>query len=240
MDILSQQKLFFFEGMRLLLSEIDRILSAMLRLNPSVTCALLSAFSHSSCRGMINLNDTLKQGGFLQYDQSEAATPVGASSRKSAVEAIARGREVEPSAMRSLEGRLDLRTTVAASPVAGCVYLNRADRFADGIVSAETYGETCQKVRNFLHDTLSRRFGNVSIEDAPEDTSPLNMVPDFVINIPGVEFCNVEHRIAREQDHPRTTHSPKGFAILSTARDLSREGDPRQRHRGLMPDQRMR
>jgi hypothetical protein len=220
-DLLRQPNLFFFEELKMLMEKIDMTLQALLRREPKMRWIVLSAFSHIACRSTINLNSKLKQGGFLQYEELELAAPSAALQRKAAIEAIAGGREIAGFALKSMEGRLDLCNTVAASPVSGCVFLNRAGYFRDGIVDSGTYSDTYINVRDYLRETLSREFGSIVLNEIPQGANTSKGTPDFVVHAPGVEFHNTEDQVTRAYDHPRTTHSPKGFAILSDALDHS-------------------
>jgi hypothetical protein len=219
LDFLGQDKLFFFPELKILLSAIDNALYAQLS-QPDIQWCVLSAFSHVPCRGTLNLNDVLRQGNLLAFKSHEMAASRASAERETAIAALSRTGAVSSSGLRSLEGRLDLARTVAASPVAGCVFINRKPDFTDGTIDRAAYSMTRSEVRDYLTQALRNEYGDkVTIEENPVE--PKDGIPDLLIAIEGVEFNDLES--SAPDNYPRTTHGSKGFVIASAANEQTSE-----------------
>ncbi len=181
--------------------------------HPSEELIILSTYSHVRCRASMNLNMLLAQGGFLKLDISNITE--SREKRFTIVGAVQDGSSPSFQTLRSMEGRLDCAKTLAASPVSGCVYINRSAVFEDGSVSNQSYLGTRQRVGNFLQTELTKMFGqSFVIEASPLNDASNAVVPEFIVSIDEVEFHDMEGNCVSEYDLPRTTHSSKGFLVL--------------------------
>ena len=212
LDILSAPDLSLFDELKLLMDHLDIALYEMLS-EPGINWIVLSAFSHVPCGGKANINTLLKDGHFLRW--LPATQAVNAGGRQEAVSAITKA-PLAKHANVSMEACIDLKSTVAASPVSGCIWINRAERFKDGIVSDADYEIVYADVRDYLWTVLSRRFASVIIEENPRRTAKeRNLSPDFMVWVEGVEFHNLPCDGSQSAHLPRTTHNPSGFVLTN-------------------------
>lgn len=194
--------------------ELDETFAALIAA-PEVRLVLVSGYSHVECRQTLNLNQVLEQGGFLRFEAARQGLHRRGTDRFSAA-AVVTGSEPGLNQLGSGEGRIDLQQTVAASPVSGCVYINKNSCFEDGIVGDDEIVKVRRDVHSYLKKTLESTFGSgVSIEANPlicayEKTA----VPDFIVSIDGVELHDMKESAFREYDLPRTTHHPAGFVWM--------------------------
>lgn len=175
--------------------------------------AIVSCHSHVPCVDTVNLNLVLASGGFAEF--IEHAQPADARVHRLRVAQAL----WQPTShyLTTLEGRLDTGKTVAASPVSGCVYINKSTVFDDGIVSDLDYQQTRAKVLTYLHNYFSQRFpGRFAIEQHPADMNA-TVAPDLIVKIDGVEFENLVQSAVPVK--PLTTHSPTGFALINSKVD---------------------
>jgi predicted AlkP superfamily phosphohydrolase/phosphomutase len=214
LDILSSPDLSLFDELRILIDHLDIALYEMLS-EPGINWIIMSAFSHVPCRGKANINTILNDGHFLRWLPATMALNAGA--RQEAVSAITKA-PLAKHAHVSMETCIDLKSTVGASPVAGCIWINRAKRFKDGIVSDADYETVFAGVREYLWTVLSQRFASVKIEENPRRTAKQqNLSPDFIIWVEGVEFHNLPDDGSQSSHLPRTTHHPSGFVLTNHA-----------------------
>jgi predicted AlkP superfamily phosphohydrolase/phosphomutase len=177
---------------------------------------ILSGYSHQSCKRTLNLNSILEQEGLLQVTEELDDTQ---KQRISAATKIL-GFEPGQTILSSYEGQIDTKTTVAASSTYGTVFLNRSDVFENGSVTPASYEEKRTAVRQLLQKALASRFGDsLHIQEAPPESMRIAApIPEFIINIDGVEFHNIRHANMRECDVPRTVHSSSGFLVVPKGR----------------------
>src|SRR5262249_52469188 len=146
------------------------------------------------CHGAVNLNVVLQRGGFLSLIPGEAAG-VRQRSRTSAASTLLGG-TIGTYMLQSMEGRLNLSATVAASPIAGCVFINRTDLFADGCVAPEEYEKVFNAVKVYLESVLLPAFGTRVRMAEPVRNPALHqkamIIPDLIISIEGIEFHNMQ------------------------------------------------
>lgn len=204
LNFLSAKDLSIFDALMGFLVDFDNAI----QLFSSSKLSFVSCYSHTACRTTLNLNLLLAQGGFLQLT-SEASAPRAQSERLKVATTM-----WQPSThyMTTMEGRLQTSSTTAASPISGCVYVNKSSVFADGIVSDSDYQKVREEVSNYLQNLLSRRFGNrFSLAVHPDEFNH-TCAPDLIVNIEGVEFQNLSE--SSSPVTPLTTHSATGFALI--------------------------
>ena len=178
---------------------------------------LISPYSHSKCINVINLNAALMEANFLRLNSDPLG---GARKLRHRPEATSSLRELYSSTAMfdNFEGRLIIKETVAASPVGGCIFINRSSDFRDGIISESEEPDVRQRLRRFLDETFVRRYGKDC--EIAESSVVGKSVPAFVVNIKGVEFTDVI-RSPRDVDVPLVTHAPYGFALFPSAEKIS-------------------
>jgi len=177
---------------------------------------LLSGYSHQPCKSTVSLNSILEQAGLLQNTRQLDEV------QKQRVHAATSiwGFEPVSQILSSYEGQIDAKTSIAASSSYGCVYINRSDVFENGSVTPASYEEKRTAVRQVLQKTLLSRFGDsMLIEEAPPESMRIAApIPEFILNINGVEFYNIRNANLGEFDVPRTTHSSSGFLVAPKGR----------------------
>lgn len=189
---------------------------------------LISAYSHIPCRGVVNLNTVLKNGGFLDIESATLASARMATERLKASSTL-HGANGIVQQLVSFEGRLKAADTKAASPVSSAVFINSKESFADGCVESSQYSQIRENVKQYLRARFYERFGeSYSLVEKPSDvqTSSTMPLPDFIILIEGIEFHDLEDAQIRAPI-PRTTHHPTGFALLAKGRCASDNIQPR-------------
>jgi predicted AlkP superfamily phosphohydrolase/phosphomutase len=222
-----------FSAIRNFINELDKFISTTCQA-PQVDLAVVSAFSHVACRGLANLNVVLQAANFLDLEPS-LSQDRSKSERVNAINPLING--PPPAALlRSMEGCLRTAETRAASPSAGCIYINRRELFKDGIVTAENYLPLRDQVMNYLQEKLTRTFGTgIKIAKKPESgDDKINGAADIVVQVDGVEFHNV-YETYRTPAIPRTTHSPNGFALLPKGRSSEAALRPYELTHRLLP-----
>jgi hypothetical protein len=107
-----------------------------------------------------------------------------------------------------------LAATKAGSPVQGCIYINRKDRFADGTVDYADVELVKKELHSFLRDELSTSFGSgFHLWTAAQDSI---FGPDMMVSIAGVDIHNSSFSpIVDRNSRPRSIHVPEGFVWLS-------------------------
>lgn len=192
-------------------SAINEVLSAF-----NGEALLLSGYSHQPCRSSLNLNSILEEGGLLQithqFDELK-------KQRINAANAVL-GYEPASPLMSSYEGQIDERATVAASSSYGSVYINRSELFENGSVTPASYEEKRIAVRQLLQKALAPMFASVlHLQEAPRESMKIPVpIPEFILNIDGVEFHNIRKANLQDYDVPRTTHSSSGFLVAPKGR----------------------
>jgi hypothetical protein len=216
LDFLSTSDLFFSSVLKEFANLLDDALYEILS-ESGIDWIILSAFSHVPCRAKANLNALLEEGRFLQLLSGCA---VNAQSLTEAVEAIA-AKPLRPDQRRlvSMESRIDTLNTLAASPVSGSIWVNRADRFEDGAVAAAAVETVKSNVREFLSTALEERFNSVvKVEENPSGGAERSLAPDFIVAIDGIEFHNLIGGGAESNHLPRTTHAQGGFVLSNSSK----------------------
>jgi hypothetical protein len=177
---------------------------------------ILSGYSHLPCTKTLSLNYLLEHSGLLMVSEQADET----KKQRISVTNVVLGHEASDSILCSYEGQIDAKATVAASPTSGTVYINRSDVFENGSVTPASYEEKRLAVRQLLQKAAVSRFGDaVHIQEAPRESMKIAApIPEFIVNIDGVEFHNIRDANLREQDTPRTTHSSSGFVVVPKGR----------------------
>ncbi len=203
-NFLAAKDLTVYKSLEKLLRQFDDALQVF----SAGDFALVSAHSHTPCLGTINLNLLLASGGFLYIDTEEGSSR-NRSERLKVASAL-----WQPTThhLTSLDGRLDTSRSVAASPVSGCVYINKRTVFDDGIVEDSDYLKVREAITSYLGSVLGSRFGRAfSLETYPHQLNS-SSAPDLIVKIDGVEFNNLSESMTPVA--PLTTHNPSGFALL--------------------------
>lgn len=205
LNFLRATDLSVFSVLKNFLSELDGALEIFLS-DDAIKIALLSAYSHVACMGTLNLNMVLAQGQFLKL-ADEATSSQTHNERVKVATSL-----WEPTThyLTTLEGRLQSSETVAASPVAGGLYINKNSVFDDGIVSDENYKKIRSDIADYLHNFFSSGLGRpFKIEVHPAERNH-TLAPDLFVSMEGVEF----HNLSGNAITPRTTHKATGFASI--------------------------
>lgn len=205
---LAAENLAVYPALQRFLTALDEALVLFLKYQ-SANFALISCYSHVTCKTTLNLNLVLESGGFLQLASEDEL----AQNRSERSRIAATLWQPTTHYFKTLEGCLRTSSTVAASPVSGSVYVNKSSVFEDGIVPDAEYKKVRTAVADYLTDFFTTRFGGgFSIEVHPEDVNK-TCAPDLIVKIEGVEFENLSR--AAVPVPPLTTHSPTGFALIS-------------------------
>ncbi len=204
LNYLQATDLSIFGALRKFLLELDSAIEVFTA-DDAVKAALISAYSHVACVGTLNLNLVLAQGNYLRLAEH--------SSVRTNTERMKVATSLwKPTThyLTTLEGRLETSESLAASPVAGCIYINKNSVFEDGIVTDENYKKLRSDVANYLHNFLSSGLSHpFKIEIHPAELNHTT-APDLFISIDGVEF----HNLSVNAITPHTTHKASGFALL--------------------------
>ena len=209
---LQASDLTIFGALKSFLSELDDALAKMMRKYPK-DVSIVSAFSHTACTNTVNLNLLLANGRFLSV--TDAAAQNRADDERMRVAELRFGWEPSSHHLTTLEGRLNTSSTLAASPVSGCVYINRKNTFKDGAVTESDYLNVRLQVENYLRSALKQFGSNLSIQTYQHDSNS-TIAPDLVVSVKGVEFQNLSADALPIT--PLTTHDNEGFALLPKAR----------------------
>lgn len=204
---LEAEDLFSFGEIKKFLRELDEAIKHF-SLQENLQMSFVSNYSHAPCVGTLNLNLVLAAGGFTEL--ADAQTLSRANTQRMNVASAM----WKPTAhnLTTLEGCLDTSQTLAASPVSGCVYINKRTVFDDGIVDDDDYLTVRGDVISYLHKFLSPRYGQgYAIDVYPHELNSTK-APDLIVKIDGVEFQNLSPSMAPIT--PLTTHIAKGFALL--------------------------
>jgi predicted AlkP superfamily phosphohydrolase/phosphomutase len=213
LDVVKQEKLFFFEQLKRWLADLDGLLSTLIE-DPELSFCIISSFSHTQSKRTLNLNMVLEKLGMLKVIEASVHPDDGRKTRTSAVLSLAREEKLTSSATSSLEGQIDLQNSIAASPVAGSIFINRRDQFADGTVDSQSLQTVKQTVHDELKTALHAEFGDsLTIELNPSTTLSKIATPDMLVNIAGIEFNNIKPSHGSPDAHGRTTHCSDGFVV---------------------------
>jgi len=210
-DFLEGQDLKCWRVLSEFLELLDEALNSFCS-QPGLRWAAISAFSHAPCRGTLCLNSFLHKNGLVNLSTGKS----GSGTRTARVQATTALLGIDPPdrTLSTFEGRLAPHKTVAASPVSGCVFVNRQDIFEDGIITMSEFQQVTENIEACLRNGLGERFGfTVQVKGRTHAAPSKVPIPEFIVNIPGVEFNDIELGL-RECDKPRTTHCSNGFLLL--------------------------
>ncbi len=213
-NYLKHKKLQASEAIGAFLSYLDEQLSPLFE-QKDVDVVLMSCFSHVPCQGRFNLNNLLVKGRLaIRNVEQSHKIDTNIARRMAALTAIFGDQATGVS-----EKMLDAEQSVAASPVAGAVFINDKERFTDGVVSKQDFDGTKKNVFEYLHHNLTESFGrrvHLSVNPNPQSTHKNTPVPDILVYIDGIEFYDVEEPRLSNADRPRSIHAPEGFSFLSS------------------------
>lgn len=214
----TQKNLQVSEAIRSYTSSLDDTLSWYIQRPGQFDVWLLSCFSHASCKRRLSLNGILRDGGFLTDARKESSHPaLSVWSRREEVAAAFSGFNGAsvPDRVTWSEGMLATERTSAASPMAGCIFINDEQRFADGNVKLDQFQSTLTEVSNFLRERLMDAAGqNVSVVVNPNSHLHLPGLPDIIVQADGIEFVDVEDPKMDAFSTPQSTHAAHGFVFF--------------------------
>jgi predicted AlkP superfamily phosphohydrolase/phosphomutase len=218
---LQDSDLVYAEPLNDFLKLLDAWLAKLLRQNCQTL--IMSAFSHVSCISRLSLNNLLYEGNFLDFKTSDEAMSrrlVGLSVLGNEGEDIDSEQAKEAflyQRSNCQQSMFDESTTIAASPMSGCIFINAVDRFSGGIVPAAEIEFVHDDLKNYLCAKFESRFGShFSIWSRMQVAASSPDAPDFLVYIPGVELHNSADKFLRPFDKPRSVHYPQGFVCSSS------------------------
>ena len=177
----------------------------------------LSGYSHVDCYARVNLNRVLELSGFCQIDYARANVADERAKRRALaanlVNAANDPASEDKHATVSSTTQVNVRGSVAMSPVQGAIYLNGKDRFVDGVVDAANHSQVRRRVMDAVHHHLSSAIGSgfTIWENADEQ----KFAPDLMVYAPGVDFHDsAEPSVVDVVSRPRSIHCAQGFVWL--------------------------
>jgi len=182
-----------------------------------VACAeklvLFSAYSQVACTATVNLNALLARAGYAALlSPNELLCQPDVQARYQAI-AATRGNSAVSA---PLLVRCHADRTTALSPVLGQIYLNRRERFQDGIVEDSRSESLLAQVKGSLKAHLQEQLDTpVSLDDLPAGDN----APDLKVFAPGVDFSSYTQKGIDQTNKPLSVHHPSGFAIFSQGKN---------------------
>ncbi len=217
-DFLLAEKLSVWPDIEDFLGFLDRALIEICTRADADLLFVLSSFSHTACEARLNLNELLACGGFCRLASRETQIGPVIERRKAAIQAGAAQAVIDPLALVSPASLFDPSRTIAGSPVAGAVYLNRSDRFAEGTVAAGDLDREFQEVKEYLGRELNREFGGRLFMWSEVDAG--RRCPELMIYVDGVELHDLQGSAPIDRrNRPRSTHRAQGFICLASGCD---------------------
>jgi predicted AlkP superfamily phosphohydrolase/phosphomutase len=191
---------------------LDSLLCKVKEQQPQTNICLLSLFSHVPCVARLSLNKMLQQGNYCKLIAASDSGRERFARRTMAAEIL---RDAPQSGsdkkvtLVSKSNAFDAALTLAGSPVMGCVYVNSADRFKDGIVRASDEAAVVRDVHDYLFEKLSNLFGaRASIQVHPK----ADHVPGMTVQVTGVAMHDAFDGPVVDYDvRPPSVHAPQGF-----------------------------
>lgn len=177
--------------------------------------AIISPYGHIACDRRVNINLLLSQLGFCKLKEKDEVEKSQILRHNSTI-ALATKKTASPLVSYTCE--FVENATVAASPVYGAIYINRKDRFQNGIVDTQDVEHTAQEIALHLR-TLTKEVGidNLYLEINP-DRGANSLAPDLMLYAESVDFHNVYDAPAVDTfSHPQTCHSKTGFVCFEDA-----------------------
>ena len=157
---------------------------------------------------LVNAANGGKVGGFPDKRADGSADKHAEGSADAHDAASADKHAAVSSSMQVIAGR-----SVAMSPVQGAIYINRKDRFVDGVVEAAEYIQVRRQVRDALRHQLTASIGaGFTIW---ENTDEQEFAPDLMVFASGVDFHDSSALSAVDLvNRPRCIHCAQGFVWL--------------------------
>ncbi len=220
-DYLSCQHRLVWPLIKSFLCELDQVLENIFQISKESSKCVLSTFTHTACRARLNLNHLLASAGLCRLRNNHRYEQSLLSQRLQAVQAVysrKQGGNDVGLPVVSLTKRFDTATTFAASPIYGAIYLNRQDRFADGIIASKDEDSILHETQDYLKSTLSREFGPEDFVFSVKRKTDRKSFsgPELIVSIAGVDLHDASHTRGIDHDyHPRSTHNYHGFVWLS-------------------------
>lgn len=189
------------------LSALDGFLKFVTDLG-GITVYVSSFISHINCQARLSLNGWLQRQGYATLTRNRADDPV-IMTRTNAVKAALGETLAVAEPMTSQLWQIDPAKTLAASPVAGAIFINRKSCFEDGIVADSEAEPLLSDIQEALEAYLQREFGSTFDIYRNQSKAP---GPDMLVNVEGVEFFNLEGAKGLDRvNKPKSTHCAKGF-----------------------------
>lgn len=184
---------------------------------------VMSPFSHVPCKAAVNLNEIFNGAGLCSLPDSGSAFAASRMQSRLLAYQIVHGGEDKVASPVKLTNMFETDARVC-SPVAGAVYVNRADRFNDGTVDPQSVSEIVREAT----EVIERHFCNAGLEfemlfPAPSQYER-SVLPEFIVIAPGVDFSTYGSGIDFI-NHSRTTHGSDGFIALPKSAQQARVVD---------------
>jgi predicted AlkP superfamily phosphohydrolase/phosphomutase len=223
-DFLQETELAITPALLEFLGVLDEILAELYSAK-DLDVFLISGFSHAREKKRLNLNTALKLAGLLEV--GKANSKQRDALKREELAAHATGGAPTAQSLITSEGRILSEKSLAASPIAGAVFINSKERFEDGIVDASEHASVTAKAIDAVKSYLSENGERVHTIEA--NNIPLSSrkgaTPDFLVAVDGVEFHDVEEDYLGVDEHPLIVHAPCGF-ILTPFRTGRRDVTP--------------
>lgn len=211
------------------LNELDTWIGSTIQTHVDRQMLLISTTSHTNCTARVNLNGFLAEGGFCKLIRSSGPKDLNHQRRRAASQ-LSSNNNSEGTRHLTVTPNwtFDLDTTLCGSPVAGAVYLNRQDRFSNGIVTRTDIQELSERVSRFLTESIRQTVGRQPDIRLAKSWNELG--PELVISLAGVEFHNSAiGPVVDTIDKPRSTHCSEGFAVIPQC-EASKDIGPLELH----------
>lgn len=158
---------------------------------------VVSLHDFVECRSLIDINRALQAHGFLNYQKRRADSHLREEAA-SALGMFAAAAEPPP---------IDIERTLAVAITDGAIYLNRADRFADGILD----GKETAAVQRAVTQLVMSEFGHLKLDLQTNGSRG----PDLVLQVEQADFRGFPSEEAADQAS-LAVHGARGFVASKT------------------------
>ncbi len=200
------------------ISKAGESLKRIIQSAEPTTIAVVSAYSHVECKKRVNLNQVMTQLGLCKLLDKATVQKEQALRYQSAT---ALSNRIDTSPLISTTNIFVEESCIAASPVQGAVYINKKDRFKNGLIDINEQVSKTNEIASQLKSALCEAgINNINIESPPSKT----LAPDLMIYAEGVDFHNLYDAPAVDAfSHPKSCHSTTGFVCMknNNSTDLS-------------------
>lgn len=195
------------------LAFVDRVLNDIKKELPDSLVYVISAYRHDQCIARLNLNQLLAEGGFLKMKPETNKNRSETFARRFAAVTATNRLVHHEEPVVGKTNSIQTASTLAASPVHGAIYINRKDRFIDGIVNGADADAIICRLKDYLNETLGQQFGSRFLIRTTNETNAHSA--DMMIYVDGVEMHDLANGIVFDRlNKPKTTHVAEGFVSL--------------------------